>query len=218
MDEKPEIIINDIVFTEPTTFLTDLLVAVLCIIFAIKLFDGQKASARQNFRVLFFLMTGISALAGGIYHLLSLYLGENLAYSSWIVSSLGVFMLEMWSLSFLQNKRRLIFLSITASGLFVGSFAAILIMKSFLPVVLRSAAGVFAIVVPARLQTKNDMPDFIFKNFFYAIGFSILSAIAYIPVLSIHKWFNNADMGHVLLAVSVYFFYRAASTEKQEAF
>ena len=218
MNEVPQIVLWGITFTEPTTFLTDMLVVAVCAVSSVKLYRNAIPSSRQNFRLLFLILIGISALTGGIYHLLTLYVSKNMAYASWIVSGLGIFMLEMWTLSFLQDKRRLIFLSIAASALFIASFTGVLIMKTFFPIVLRSIIGIFAIVVPARLQTKNQLPEQIFKYFTYGVAFSILSGIAYIPALSIHKWFNNADMGHVLLAISMYYFYRTAATEKKTGY
>jgi hypothetical protein len=218
MNEIPQIVLWGITFTEPTTFLTDMLVVAVCASASVKIYRNAVPSSRQNFRLLFLILIGISAFAGGIYHLLRYYVSDNLAYASWIVSASGIFMLEMWTLSFLQDKRRLIFLSIAASALFIASFAGVLIMKTFFPIVLRSIIGVFAIVVPARLQTKNDLPSDIFKFFTYGVAFSILSGIAYIPALSIHKWFNNADMGHVLLAVSMYYFYLTAAAEKKAGY
>jgi hypothetical protein len=218
MNEVPQIVLWGITFTEPTTFITDMLIVAVCAVSSVKLYRNAIPSSRQNFRLLFLILIGISALTGGIYHLLTLYVSKNMAYASWIVSGLGIFMLEMWTLSFLQDKRRLIFLSVAASVLFIASFVGVLIMKTFFPIILRSIIGVFAIVIPAGLQTKNDLPKQIFKYFTYGVAFSILSGIAYIPALSIHKWFNNADMGHVLLAISMYYFYRKAAAEKKTGY
>lgn len=213
MEEIPQLIIKGIVFKEPVTFLTDLAVAVVSVAAAVRLYGMAEASQRHNYRLLFFLMMGISTLAGGISHLLADYISKNVMYASWIVSILGVFMLEVWSLSFLERTNLLSFMAVASSLLLFSGVVAVLIYESFFAVVLRSVVGVFGIVMAARLQIKNTLPPKMFRNFFYGVGFTVLSGIAFIPALKIHDWFNNADFGHVLLAVAVFFYYKGAKAE-----
>ncbi len=219
MNITPTIIIGDWILSEPVTFLTDLLVSLTSFyaLFGLYLKNRVKTN-RDIFRILFFLLMALSSLTGGFSHLLSEYIDKSLAYSSWITSLYAVLMLEVWALSFYDNKKTLPVWVIMSVVFAIVATVLVMIFKSFNVIVVHSVIGVLGISLTIRASMASKFNKQIFRKFLYGVIFSVLSGIAFIPILKIHDWFNNADFGHVLLAVSIYFFYRGAKVEIQNGY
>ena len=47
------------------------------------------------------------------------------------------------------------------------------------------------------------------------IGITVLAVVSHVAKLAISNWFNHMDLGHVLMAISLYVMYRGLQSEQK---
>ncbi len=196
---------------EPIVTLTDLLVTVLCLIYAYKIHkSGKQEKTFQFFKIYFFTM-GIATLLGGIighafFYLFSFYW----KLPGWIISMISIMFVEraviehtrIWLktsvvriLGVLNIIEFLTFLTLTITTL------------DFFYVEFHSGYGLMFVVLSLEgflfLKTKNTAGKYMLAG----VGFAAIAAIFFMTKISPHQWFNYLCVSHVLMATAATLFY-----------
>ncbi|MBN2893328.1 MAG: hypothetical protein JXL97_15760 [Bacteroidales bacterium] len=211
--------INSVVFwgiriDEPVVTVTDLLVSVLCFIYAWKIDQsGKKEKTFLYFKIYFFSM-GVATMLGGLIGHAFLY-----AFSfywklpGWITSMISIMFVEraaiehtrIWLkdsvvkiLGVINILEFLTFLTLTITSL------------DFFYVEFHSGYGLMFVVLSLEgflfLKTKNSAS----KHLLAGVGFAAIAALFFMFKISPHQWFNYLSVSHVLMAVAATFFYQGA--------
>ncbi len=196
---------------EPVVTITDLLVSVLCFIYAYKIHkSGKKEKTFLFFKIYFFVM-GIATLFGGVIGHAFLY-----AFSfywklpGWITSMISIMFVEraaiehtrIWLkdsyvkiLGIINILEFLTFLTLTITTL------------DFFFVEFHTGYGLMFVVLSLEgflyLKTKNEGSKFMLIGVFFAA----LAAIFFMNKISPHPWFNYISTSHIFMAVAATFFY-----------
>ncbi len=199
---------------EPTTALTDLILAVLCVVFFFRFSHGAKEKGLNYWR-LFFLFMGISTFLGAITHAVFEHHEEvNYLYfwlSMQLFSGLSVYYAQLATVHSIHNVKIPLYRYPTASILFcrIQFFvfvAAVLYYHNFLVVVLNSTLGFLMVLYIHALSGKkygNRPAGWIAAG----ITVSFMTAIVYSLKLSLNEWFNFNDIAHVIMMVSICFIF-----------
>ncbi len=211
MNEINTISLLGIRIDEPIVTITDLLVSVLCFIYACKIHRSGKPEKTFLYFKLYFFVMGIATLLGGIIGHAFLY-----AFSfywklpGWITSMISIMLVEraainhtrIWLkdsvvkvLGILNIIEFLTFLTLTITSL------------NFFFVEFHSGYGLMFVVLFLEsflfIKTKNEGTKFILIG----VGFAALAAIFFMNKISPHQWFNYAATSHIFMAIAATFFY-----------
>jgi len=196
---------------EPIVTLTDLLVSVLCFIYAYKIHQsGKKEKTFLFFKIYFFTM-GIATLFGGIIGHAFLY-----AFSfywklpGWIMSMISIMFLERAAIEHTRiwlNPSIVRVFGIINILEFLTFVTLTITSLDFFFVEFHSGYGLMFVVLSLEgflfLKTKNQAGKFMLAG----VGFAALAAIFFMTKLSPHQWFNYLCVSHVFMAAAASFFY-----------
>ena len=211
MNEINTIYLFGIQIDEPVVTITDLLVSVLCFIYAWKIHrSGKKEKTFLYFKIYFFVM-GIATFLGGIIGHAFLY-----AFSfywklpGWITSMISIMFVEraaiehtrIWLkdsivkvLGVINIIEFLTFLTLTITTL------------DFFFVEFHSGYGLMFVVLSLEgflyIKTKNKAS----KLMLIGVFFAALAAIFFMSKISPHQWFNYISTSHIFMAIAATFFY-----------
>jgi len=204
--EKDFIEIFGLKLLEPSTFISDLLMAFACFYFysIIK----KVASTKNHFHIAyFFLFIGFSSFVGAFAHCLFLYTGYTLHYVAWILTGISAFFIELGISSYVGNdkKRSILVLFIKIKLLIF--FIITSIFMNFMLVKVNSAIGMFGIVFPILLfllikfEKKN--------NIYVLLGIllAILPAVLHKAKFEVAGLFNMNDLSHYFLIFCLFLLY-----------
>jgi hypothetical protein len=208
---QPPIFIGDLRIGEPTTAITDVLVAVVCFYAYVQLGKRKEFPSQKYFR-LYFLFLGLATLWGGlITHALIYYLSTPWKVPGWIMSTWSVSLLA-WAM--VEYHADLI-------KKWVSLFKAIILIELAAVMTItiytvqfkwagaHSAFGLFMIVTTLAGMSFYQRRDAGSRWMLYGIGIFLLSGITFSTKLSIHTWFNHVDLTHVFLAAAAWVIYRS---------
>jgi hypothetical protein len=216
---------------EPTTALTDFILALLCLLFYFKVTKSRIEKGINNWR-LFFLFMGISTLLGGITHAF-LENHESAVYLSFwltmqLASGLSIYFAQLATIRSIPNAKIPLYRSEQKSMLlcriqFLVFATLVLIFQNFLVVVINSTLGFLMVLYIHALSGKkygNRPAGWIAAG----ITISFLTAIVYSLKISVNDWFNFKDIAHVIMMVSICFIFygvglylEADKKEKQQS-
>ncbi len=196
---------------EPIVTLTDLLVSVVCFIYAYKIHkSGKSEKVFIYFKIYFFTM-GLATLLGGIIGHAFLY-----AFSfywklpGWIMSMISIMFVERAAI---EHTRIWLKPSIVkALGVvnileFITFLTLTIISLDFFYVEFHSGYGLMFVVLSLEgylfLKTKNTAGKYMLAG----IGFAAIAAIFFMTKISPHQWFNYLCVSHVFMAIAATFFY-----------
>jgi hypothetical protein len=206
---------------EPNALLSDGLLGLVAIVLAISL---SKNTNYTKAWALFFFWMGPSFFLGGFSHIFFNYWGILGKIPPLFMMLIATFYAElaMNQIHFngeLQKKNNL-FITIKLVGMF-----AFLLMFIFavdmgknvqLTIVVPSINSVigftFALVYLPLKYAKHYGLNF--KPFQYAFVVTLLAALVQALKLNIHPWFDRNDFSHLLLIVSLYFYYKGIQNTK----
>ncbi|HSH19157.1 MAG TPA: hypothetical protein VLA03_01815 [Draconibacterium sp.] len=211
MNEINTISLWGIRIDEPIVTLTDLLVSVLCFIFAYKIYQsGKKEKTYVFFKIYFFTM-GVATLLGGIIGHAFLY-----AFSfywklpGWIMSMISIMFVERAAIEhtrILLNNSVVRVLGIINIIEFLTFLTLTITSLNFFFVEFHSGYGLMFVLLSLEgylfLKTKNEAG----KYFLAGVGFAALAALFFGTKISFHQWFNYLCVSHVFMAVAATFFY-----------
>ncbi len=213
---QSSIVLLGIQINEPVTTLTDLIVAVICLYAYLKLRKIPATQKSHNYYLYFFFVMAIASAMGGLIGHGFIYLfNKYWVYPGWGASIIGINLLTKAlihdSRIFLKQKVWKAIYLINIIELPVLLFMLSFYMK-FMLVILYSVYGLVLItgIFSSLLYFNSSVKGYGF--FMLSAAFTTVTIIIFVNELNIHPWFNQADMGHVLLAVNSYFLY--TGTEK----
>lgn len=214
MDEINTIYLSGIRIDEPIVTITDLLVSVLCFIFAWKLHkSGKKGKVFLYFKIYFFVMAIATALGGLIGHAFLYHFSFYWKLPGWITSMISIMFVERAAIE--HTRIRLTESIVKAFRIvnileFLTFLTLTIITLNFFFVEFHSGYGLMFVVLSLEgylfLKTKNEAS----KNILIGVAFAAVAALFFMNKISPHQWFNYLSISHVLMAVAAYFFYRGA--------
>ncbi|MCG6187806.1 DUF6962 family protein [Maribellus maritimus] len=214
MDEINSIVLGGIRIDEPIVTITDLLVSVLCFIYAYKIHkSGKKEKTFLYFKIYFFVM-GIATMLGGLIGHAFLY-AFNFYWKlpGWITSMISIMFVERAAIEhtriWLKDSLVKIFGIINIIE-FLTFLTLTVVTLNFFYVEFHSGYGLMFVVLSLEgflfLKTKNIATKYLLTG----VAFAALAAIFFMNKISPHQWFNYLSVSHVLMAVAATFFYQGA--------
>ncbi len=213
-----------ILIAEPTTAITDFILAILCFIFYLKFSSITLEGGKYHWKM-FFLFMGFSTLIGGVTH--ATFDNHNsIPYLVfWITmqlaSGLSVYYSQLATIYSISNSKIPIYRTIHKSILicriqFFTFAGATILFQNFLVVVLNSTVGFLMVLYIHALSGKkygNRPAGWIALG----ITVSFLTAIIYTLKISVNDWFNFKDLAHVIMMVSICFIFYGVGLSWHEA-
>lgn len=199
---------------EPVVTLTDLLVSVLCFVFAWKIHKKHKQEKVFLYFKIYFLVMGIATALGGLIGHAFLY-----AFSfywklpGWITSMISIMFVERAAIE--HTRIRLSPKIVKALGIvniieFLTFLTLTIVTLHFFFVEFHSGYGLMFVVLSLEgylfLKTKNEAS----KMMLVGVAFAAVAALFFMNKISPHPWFNYLSVSHVLMAVAACFFYLGA--------
>lgn len=194
--------------------LTDLLVSVLCFVFAFKLHRTEKKEkVIQYFRIYFLVMGIATALGGIIGHAFMYHFSFFWKLPGWITSMISIMFVERAAIE--HTRIRLSPAIVRGLGIlniieFLTFLTLTIVTLDFFFVEFHSGYGLMFVVLSLEgflyLKTKNEAS----KYMLIGVVFAAVAALFFMNKLSPHPWFNYLSASHVLMAVAACFFYLGA--------
>ncbi len=211
MNELNTVYIWGVRIDEPIVTLTDLLVTVVCFIYAYKIHkSGRSEKTFLYFKIYFFTM-GIATLLGGIighafFYLFSFYW----KLPGWIMSMISIMFVERAVIEHTRiylNSSVVRILGIINILEFVIFLTLTIVSLNFFYVEFHSGYGLMFVVLSLEgflfLKTKNSAGKFMLVG----VGMAAIAAIFFIFKISPHQWFNYICVSHVFMAAAATLFY-----------
>jgi hypothetical protein len=206
---QPPIFIGNIRIGEPTTTITDLIVAAVCFYAYSKLGKLNEFPAKKYFR-LYFLFLGIATFWGAVItHASIYYLSQPWKVPGWISSTWAVSLLAWAMVEYHADMiKKWVF---TLKALILLELLAVMAITiytvEFKWAGAHSAFGLFLIVTTLAAMSYMKSKDGGSRWMLYGIGVFLLSGITFAAKLSIHTWFNHVDLTHIFLAIAAWVIY-----------
>ena len=218
MEKINTIYLWDLRIDEPIVTLTDLLVSVLCFIFAYKIHKKSSPHKVFTYFKLYFLIMGIATALGGIIGHAFMY---NFSFywklPGWITSMFSIMFVERAAIEHARiqlSKPVIKFLGILNIIEFLTFLVLTIVTLNFFYVEFHSGYGLMFVVLSLEgflfIKTKNKASKFILTG----VAFAAIAALIFMNELSIHQWFNHLSASHVLMAIAAWFFYIGATKIK----
>ncbi|MBU0766120.1 MAG: hypothetical protein KJ607_14955 [Bacteroidetes bacterium] len=205
MSETAKFEFYGLMLSEPATFITDLLTAFLCIIFAVQI-HKKYPGTRKNWK-LFFVSMALASFTGAFAHLLIVYTKEYLKIVSWVLSGFPVLFAELGSLSLLKKLRLRRILGYICIIQITAYMVFIILFQDFSVARINLIAGLFVIVPAVQLlHYKGKLPP---GNRLIISGLVLSLSIAFIHGLriSLHYRFNHNDLSHLVMMACLFTIY-----------
>lgn len=214
MDQINTIYFSGIRIDEPIVTLTDLLVSVLCFLFAYKLQKSGKQGKVFLYFKIYFLVMGIATALGGIIgHAFMYQFSFYWKLPGWITSMISIMFVERAAI---EHTRIRLNSTIVKVFRFVNIIEFItfltltIVTLNFFFVEFHSGYGLMFVVLSLEgylfLKTKNEASKFMLIG----IAFAAIAALFFMTKTSFHQWFNYLSISHVLMAIAAWFFYMGA--------
>lgn len=208
---QPPIFINGFRIGEPTTTVTDLLVAAVCFYAYAKVRRLNEFPARKYFQF-YFLFLGLATFWGAIItHALIYFLSQPWKMAGWIMSTWSVSLLAWAMVDYHAQKIRKLVSIVKAVIVIelVAVMAITLLTVEFKWAGAHSAFGLFLIVTTLAGMSYYQKRDAGSKWMLMGIGVFLLSGITFAAKISLNTWFNHVDLTHVFLAVAAWVIYQS---------
>lgn len=204
---------------EPNAIIGDLLIFFLSLFFAFKVYPLISTKKFFKYWFYFFIVFGFGFLLGGLGHLFFNYWGIPGKYAGWYFSVFSVFFAEQAMLDAWQNlKLKTLFQKISVVKLFIVLIAMFLFynfsnfeadeQRGLLIPAANSFVGLFSTVGFLSWQFQTKVHDS-FKFFWVGVLITIPSGVFQMFKINIHPWLDRNDVAHILLIISIFFYFRA---------
>ena len=207
--------LGNIRIDEPIVTLTDILISVLCFLYAYKL-HKQKVDNRsiQLFKY-YFIMMGIATFLGGVMGHAFLYLADSKIWKlpGWITSMFSIMLIERAVINhagILFPKKVIMGLRIFNVIELVVFLALSVIYLEFFYVEFHSAYGLLVVVCGLEGMLYYKKPNKSSRNILIGLCCAGGAALVFSKKWGLHEWFNHLAVSHVFMAVATYFFYKSA--------
>lgn len=208
--ESQVFVISGFTFSEPVTSLTDIVLAVICLILAIRVRKRCNESLFNNAWRLFFLFTGISTLIGSFAHGLQQDIPEKLFNTLWlgmnICSSVSVFFALRATIRFTNAPRTLRIYLVLSNYILLITFVLLTLLRNDFEIFkVHASIALFIIFLTHGIAYfKNHVGS---GSVALGIIFSFITVCIHTAQLSISTWFNYKDISHVIMMVSLIMIY-----------
>lgn len=197
--------------SEPMTAFTDLLIAILSLVFAFRL--GRGANRAQRWWCAAFVATAVAAFTGGTYHAIRFQASPALLFSLWkaTVWSIGVTSLALvaGSATALTSPRTARVLVALAGLQFLIYAAWMWTHDAFIFVI--ADYGLALVCVTAIHVARYRRAPRCSRLVFASIAVAVLAAAIQASGFSLHQHFNHNDLYHVVQMIALYLLYRAGT-------
>jgi hypothetical protein len=211
---QPSVLIFGIRISEPVTSLTDIMASAACFYFAYSIYQF-RTERNQLFYLafLYFLLMGAATFFGGVLgHAFQHRLTLPWKLPGWITSMVSVMCLERFVIFRLKKNFSPAFfriLNILNIVEFLLLTSLTIYTLNFFIVEAHGTYGILFVVGGLELwnylKTKGATSLLMLR----AVSMAIVTALIHLTRFSIDEWFNYADIAHVLMIFTAYFFYRA---------
>lgn len=214
MENQPSAYFSGIRIDEPVTALTDLLVSAVCI-YAFYQLNKIKQPGRSilYFRYYFLLMAIATFMGAIISHAFLYALSLEWKIPAWLVSMLGVALIERSAIEYAQPYVRPVvgrfFLVMNIVELLVVAGIAISTLN-FHWVEFHGGYGLLVVVSSFHLYIYLQNKDAGSRRILLGVFVAALAAGVFTFKVAAHKWFNHLDASHVLMAAASYILYTGA--------
>nr|WP_294902741.1 hypothetical protein [uncultured Lacibacter sp.] len=201
---------------EPSTVLTNLFISAACF-YAYKRMriKGLTQTVPHRLIALFFLLTGIATILGGVIGHAFLYkTGIYGKIPGWYISMAGVAVFERAAIIHsrpLMNKHIGQFFSWFNYVEILTFMLLSLITLRFLFVIMHAMYGLLIVVFCFELYVYSKTKDPALKHIFFATLWGLAALLCHAYQLSLHYWFNYNDVSHLAMVASIIHYYKAAS-------
>ena len=197
---------------EPIVTLTDLLVSLLCFIYAYKIHkSGKQERTFLYFKIYFFTMGLATLLCGIIGHAFLYAFSFYWKLPGWIMSMISIMFVERAAI---EHTRIWLKPSIV-KGLgiinileFITFLTLTIVSLDFFYVEFHSGYGLMFVLLSLEgflfLKTRNTAGKYMLAG----IGFAAIAAFFFMTKISPHQWFNYICVSHVFMAFAATFFYQ----------
>lgn len=190
---------------EPMALVMNWIIASICF-FSYANLEAKPIKFNRYWR-LFFLILGISTAIGGLSHLFFQYWGITGKFPVWVLgvaaslmSCLGMLEIE----KHMSIRRKMIWQGVV----FTKSISAIVlsfVFENFIFIAIDAAVGyIFFCMVYGIVLLKRGFDT---RRMIWAVLILLPSLVFYIGKISLGKWMNEQDIGHLFMMASVYAFY-----------
>lgn len=206
---------------EPNALIGDSLIFLFSIYFFFKVTKLGYSSAFYTWWKRFFFVFGLGFFVGGLGHLFYNYWGVEGKYFSWFMGITASYCIEQAMIVCHPNtttKSRLKWLSVIKNLGFALSLLYMILTADLninphtgmIFPTLNSVIGLgFALGYLGYYYAKNIDPNF--KYLWMSALIMLPSALTQAFKISIHQWFDRNDIGHLLLIISMFFYYASIS-------
>lgn len=215
--QNPSIELFGLRVDEPITWLTDMLVAAVGFMAFFKTASGSNSRAIQLYRY-FFLFTAISTfVAGFIGHAFAYRVGFEYRMIGWVFGVAGIAFAQFAALYHTQvtiGEKKFAWLRI-GNGIELAAIIIVLALyRLFAIVEIQAAIGLVLVVTILEAIHYSKTRSALSIQMIYGVGITVLAVIAHVGKLAISNWFNHMDLGHVLMATSLFVMYKGLRAEQ----
>ncbi len=204
---------------EPNGFIGNLLIATFALYYANKIRTFVSNHPFYKNWILFYIIFALTFFSGSLGHLFYNYIGIYGKYLSWYLGIIFPYFAAQAILSIHQNadKRKklqkypkiiLVLFLLTETLLLLYYGKNITSEKGVLFSSLSSVVGM-GMVLSLYAVFYQKRIDSNFKYFWIATLIQIVAGIIQIIKLNIHPWFDRNDLSHLLIVISLIFYYKA---------
>lgn len=216
---QPSIEILSFRIDEPVTTITDILLAVICMLAFLRIGKLKYSGRGLRFFRYYFLLLGLGALTGGLLgHAFQYRLGEEWKLLSWTLTLASVVLMVQALLEIARPLLRKGILSLISwINVLLFVLALILTLRSieFNPVKFYSVFGLVLLTGPLSYFIYQKTGNRGVILLMGGIGIGFLSAIIFSLQWGFSPWFNHRDVSHIILCFSAYYVYRGVVVSLQ---
>lgn len=205
---------------EPNVLITDLLLGILSVSFAIRISRLPSKHPFFNHWTRFLFLFGAGTILGGFGHVFINYLGISGKIPAWILSIVSVYFIEISMFSLLRNERKYKILTrLSLAKLVLVLFLLLLtvitvhpsskIDSSILVVIINS---LFGVILSAGILGYSYYRLGFSKHFLRLVGGVLIlipSSLVFLLELNLLRWFDRNDLSHLIIALGITLFYQA---------
>jgi hypothetical protein len=216
--QNPSIELFGLRVDEPITLITDLIISWVGFMAYFNTASDNNSPAVKLYRY-FFLFTAISTLvAGFIGHGFAYRIGFEYRMIGWMFGVAGVAFAQFAAVYHTRTtigEKNFNLLKVI-NGIELAIIVIVLaVYRLFAIVEIQAAIGLVLVVSVLEGVHYARTRSVLSIKMIYGISITILAVIAHVGKLAISNWFNHMDLGHVLMATSLFVMYKGLKAEQK---
>lgn len=216
--QNPSIELFGVRIDEPVTMVTDIIVALIGIIGFFKI-TSTNNSRHVKLYSYFFLWTGLSTLIAGIVGHGFLYkFGYEGKMYGWVLGIIGTGFTQFAVLYHVKENISKMAFSVLLILSWIEVVAAMIVLfiaRTFVVVEVHAAFGLVGMVTILESINYFKTRSQLSLCMIIGVSFTAVAIIIHVTKISISKWFNYMDIGHVFLGIAVLIMIKGVLFEKK---